>query len=207
MLVSMRREYTAKINWILDNLLPPILRDSYFFMNPFFWFLFKEKRKYFMRFKEMSSEMTEDQYLELYKLLREKHIKRDTDLNDCCITKIIECIVGIKVLDIACGRGFLTNIISEKTNCQVTGIDIEPPFSKNNNSRLHFQRGTVEKINYDDKFFDTVICAHTLEHVQNMDIAIKELRRVAKKRLILVVPRQREYKYTFDLHLNFFPYA
>jgi hypothetical protein len=29
---------------------------------------------------------------------------------------------------------------------------------------------------------------------------------VTKKRLIVVVPKQRPYKYTFDLHLHFFPY-
>lgn len=46
---------------------------------------------------------------------------------------------------------------------------------------------------------------HTLEHVRDLVSAIRELRRVAK-RMILIVPRQRPYKYTFDLHLNFFPY-
>ena len=47
---------------------------------------------------------------------------------------------------------------------------------------------------------------HTLEHVRNIHVAIRELRRIARKRII-VVPRQRPYKYTFDLHLNFFPYT
>jgi ubiquinone/menaquinone biosynthesis C-methylase UbiE len=54
--------------------------------------------------------------------------------------------------------------------------------------------------------FDTVICTHTLEHVQNLTAAIDELRRVTRRRLIIVVPRQRPYRYTFDLHLHFFPY-
>ena len=30
---------------------------------------------------------------------------------------------------------------------------------------------------------------------------------MTRKRLIIVVPKQRPYKYTFDLHLHFFPYA
>jgi hypothetical protein len=30
---------------------------------------------------------------------------------------------------------------------------------------------------------------------------------VARRRLIIVVPRQRPYRYTFDLHLRFFPYS
>jgi|SaaInlStandDraft_3_1057020.scaffolds.fasta_scaffold240202_1 ubiquinone/menaquinone biosynthesis C-methylase UbiE len=55
--------------------------------------------------------------------------------------------------------------------------------------------------------YDTVVCTHTLEHVQNISEAIIELRRVTKNRLIIVVPQQRPYKYTFDLHVHFFPYT
>ncbi len=52
-----------------------------------------------------------------------------------------------------------------------------------------------------------MISTHTLEHVLNAEAALAELRRVARRRLILVVPRQRPYRFTFDLHLNYFPYA
>jgi len=51
-----------------------------------------------------------------------------------------------------------------------------------------------------------VTCCHVLEHVQDAEAAVRELRRVARRRLVVVVPRQREYRYTFDLHLRFFPY-
>ena len=36
--------------------------------------------------------------------------------------------------------------------------------------------------------------------------ALAELRRVAAKRLIVVLPKERPYRYTFNLHLHFFPY-
>jgi hypothetical protein len=32
------------------------------------------------------------------------------------------------------------------------------------------------------------------------------LRRIARRRLIIVVPREREAIYTFNPHFNFFPY-
>ena len=35
---------------------------------------------------------------------------------------------------------------------------------------------------------------------------LSELRRVARRRLILVVPQEREYRFTFNPHLHFFPY-
>ena len=40
----------------------------------------------------------------------------------------------------------------------------------------------------------------------DIDKAVAELRRVCGGRLIVVLPKQREYKYTFDLHIHFFPY-
>jgi hypothetical protein len=36
---------------------------------------------------------------------------------------------------------------------------------------------------------------------------VQELRRVGAQRLIIVVPRQRYYRYTIDYHLHFFPFA
>jgi ubiquinone/menaquinone biosynthesis C-methylase UbiE len=66
---------------------------------------------------------------------------------------------------------------------------------------------SIERLPFDDGQFDTVVCTHTLEHVQHLQRAVDELRRVARRRLIVVVPRQRPYRYTFSLHVNFFPYA
>jgi ubiquinone/menaquinone biosynthesis C-methylase UbiE len=66
--------------------------------------------------------------------------------------------------------------------------------------------GSLENLPFDDDSFDTVVCTHTLEHIRNIGQALKEIRRVTRKTLIVVVPKQREYKYTFDLHIHFFPY-
>ena len=57
-----------------------------------------------------------------------------------------------------------------------------------------------------DGAFDTVVCAHTLEHIPDLFGAAAELRRVAH-RVVVVVPRQRYYRYTVDYHLHFFPSA
>jgi hypothetical protein len=46
-----------------------------------------------------------------------------------------------------------------------------------------------------------------IEHILDYQQAIAELRRIAKRRLIIVVPREREYRYTFNPHFNFFPYT
>ena len=51
------------------------------------------------------------------------------------------------------------------------------------------------------------MCTHVIEHILDLRGAIAELRRIARRRLIIVVPREREGIYTFNPHLNFFPYA
>jgi ubiquinone/menaquinone biosynthesis C-methylase UbiE len=199
------RRFTSKINWIFDNLLPPILRDSRIFMWPLFRLVLGTQMKHFMFFKEKAWNMTAEEYTGTYDLLAESHIERETDLNQECIDRIIKAVVGARILDIACGRGYLARKIAECSPVSVVGVDINPPHSAST-EQIAFVKGAVEGIPFPDKYFDTVVSTHTLEHVRKIDDAIRELRRVAKKRLILVVPKQREYCYTFDLHLTFFPY-
>jgi len=159
-----------------------------------------------MEFKEKAAFISKEEIYRYYELLADVHIKRDTDLNSESISRIINSIVGESVLDVGSGRGFLVKIIAEKLHVRVTGVDMFIPDALSNTCNATFIAGFIEDLPFADKSFDTVICSHTLEHVQNLELSIKELRRVAKKRLIVVVPKQREYKYTFDLHIHFFPY-
>lgn len=203
----MKREFTNKINWILDNLIPPIIRDNRFFMSMFFFPLFGSKAKYFFDFKENIVTMDYKELESYYKLLSNSHIKRDTDLNTVSIKYILENIEGCKVLDIACGTGYLANLIQERKELDVTAADFNISDDVYNDSgKIIYLKQNIEQMDFEDKYFDTVICTHTLEHTINIDKAINELRRVCKRKLIIVVPRQREYKYTFDLHIHFFPY-
>ncbi|MDP2921171.1 MAG: class I SAM-dependent methyltransferase [Candidatus Omnitrophota bacterium] len=204
--MKLNRDLTNKINWFLDNFLPPILRDNKIFMGVWFRILFGKKMKYFMEFKEKAPFLTGNEREEYYHVLYDKHIKRDTDLNAKSIDKILGYIKGDTVLDVGCGKGYLAKKIAEN-NIKVTGIDINLQCGLLESRNPLFIKDNIEKkLPFLDKSFDTVICAHTIEHLLNPEETISELRRVARKRLIVVVPRQREYKYTFDLHLFFFPY-
>ena len=42
--------------------------------------------------------------------------------------------------------------------------------------------------------------------MQDLPAALAELRRVAKEHLVVVVPKERPYRYSFNPHLHFFPY-
>jgi len=74
-------------------------------------------------------------------------------------------------------------------------------------SGIEYFAAKVENLPFKDGEFDTVICTHVIEHILDYKAAIKELRRITKKRLIIIVPREREYRYTFNPHFNFFPYT
>ena len=109
-----------------------------------------------------------------------------------------------QILDAACGRGFMAKKIAQQQNKEVFGVDL---ICKNvYEEGVRFRQGSLIELPFENEYFDTVICTHALEHIKDYHRALEELRRVTKKRLIIIVPRQREYRYTFDFHVNFFPY-
>ncbi|MFW5663282.1 MAG: class I SAM-dependent methyltransferase, partial [Bacteroidota bacterium] len=204
--MKIHRNISNTINYLIDEWIPPAIRDSKLFIWPAFHLLFGEKKKYFMEFKEKAPFLTKEEYREYYRITADKHIERATDLNTKSIEKILADIKGQSVLDAGAGRGYLADLIVKKKGLNVTGMDIYIPVGQRNSENPRFIEGDTEEIPFPDNSFDTVICTHTLEHVMDKNKTLSELRRVAQKRLIIVVPRQRENKYTFDLHLSFFPY-
>ena len=199
------RDVTTKIAFVLDELIPPTLRDSKWFMWIPFRILFGNKSSAFFDFKDRAFDMSFEEFKNTYESLESVHIQRETDLNDACIDEILVNIDGGTVLEVGCGRGFLAKRIEEKT--KITACDMVITGSvRAKHPDLDLREADIEQLPFGDEEFDTVVCTHTLEHVLNIQQAISELRRVARKTLIVVVPKQRPYKYTFDLHVHFFPY-
>ena len=109
--------------------------------------------------------------------------------------------MGERVLDAGSGKGYLAKVLSQTR--RVTATDVS---DSNALKEIDFFVSNIEEMPLKTGSYNTVVCSHTLEHVQNLHKAYFELKRVASDRLIIIVPLQREYKYTFDLHLHFFPY-
>ena len=202
----MNRNATLVLHFLMDKILPPILRDSRWFMSPLFRLALGPKSHHFLEFKERLPHLSEQDIQAYYTLLGDTFIQRYTDLNTQSVQAVTQAIQGCTVLDIACGNGWLTRSLA-KRGLQVTGADILPPSNTEDTNNPMFCKADVTQLQFHDHAFDTVICAHTLEHVFDIEKALSEVRRVCSKRLIVVVPRQREYRYTFDLHIHFFPYA
>jgi SAM-dependent methyltransferase len=204
--MNLSRNFTLKIHFILDQLLPPILRDSRLFMKLPLKMMFTAKTEEIMNFKEALPLMTPEEYVAVYETTAHYHMPRKTDLNSQCVDAILKDIVGNSVLEVGCGRGFLTRKIKEAGfETTATDIVLSEQIQRLDNS-IKFLNADISALPFTDHAFDTVICTHVLEHVVDFRKAVGELRRCAKRRLIIVVPMQRPYRYTFDLHLRFLPY-
>lgn len=201
----LKRNITVKINWILENLLFPILREWRFMMHIIIWFAYGKYTKYILDFKDKYPDLTEEEINKYYKLIVDAPInqKRKTDLNKSCIDYILNNIKGDTVLDAACGRGYMVEKI-KKSGYSIIGVDVA--FNDKQSKRAEYVKGSLQHLPFKDNEFDTVICTHALEHIREYREAMHELKRVASKRIIIVMPKQREYKYTPDLHVNFCPY-
>jgi ubiquinone/menaquinone biosynthesis C-methylase UbiE len=104
--------------------------------------------------------------------------------------------------DIGCGTGALLIHVRREARApiaELVGIDMIEPEQPIGNG-IRFVCGWVENLPFADKSFDTVVCTHVIEHILDLRRAIAELRRIARRRLIIVVPREREGIYTFNPH-------
>lgn len=202
--MKIERDVSLVIHFLLDECLPPFVRDGRWFMWFPFRLLFGDKAGVLRRFKDEAHEMSDAEFRRVYEDTASVRIQRATDLNAACEAAIARDAIGPRVLEVGCGRGHLAGILSRRHD--VTACDmVVPPELRAAYPHVSFAEDFVERLSFADAEFDTVVCTHTLEHVLDLGAAIRELRRVARRRLLIVVPRQRPYRHTFDLHLHFFP--
>ena len=209
------RNITIIANYLLDNIIPPVLRDFKFFMYPIIWLAYGRETKLLLEFKEKFPFMSDTELSDSYRRILKAPIntERKTDLNKTClswITKNVSTMTGT-VLDAACGRGYLlSKIIESNPHVQCCGVDIAPPDEIYHGEGVaisfNILAADITNLPFENHSFDVVLCTHALEHIRDPKKALCELIRVTRRRLIIVVPRQREYRYTVDLHVNFFPY-
>lgn len=104
------------------------------------------------------------------------------------------------VLDIASGEGYGSNLLSRVAS-QVTGVDISEESVAHANNKykgknLSFKVGSTSKIPLPDHSIDLVVTFETLEHHDEHDEMMYEIRRVLKEDGVLIIssPEKTIYK-------------
>ena len=111
----------------------------------------------------------------------------------------MEFIAGKKVLDIACGEGYGTNLMAKKA-LHITGVDIDNITIENAKKKytacnIVFATGSVLKLPAHDNSFDVITCFETLEHISEQEEMLAELKRVLTPTGILLIstPDKKSY--------------
>lgn len=192
----------------MDEGLPACIRDSRWFMYPFFRYWFKNKNlALYMDFKKRSPVMSDEEFARCYVELDCRATDRPTDLNEKSIAFMLEKLQlgATSLLDVGCGRGhWLERVRAAVPGIRVAGCDF---FDESPCTGINYRRGQAEEIPFPDRSFDIVTCTHTLEHVRNLRRAVSELKRVSRSQIIVATPKQRYFYYSLDLHLHFFERA
>jgi len=81
-----------------------------------------------------------------------------------------------KILEIGSGDGYVANVLKEKYGLNVIASDLEPRFPQYTNV-LKIDAHSTE---FQDKQYDVIISLHVLEHIENVDMAMNEFKRLLK---------------------------
>jgi len=93
------------------------------------------------------------------------------------------------ILDAGCGTGHQLNYYCGDATTGV-GVDFSEVaiiIARENFTRHQFLLQDLTKLEFEDEKFDKIVCFNTIEHIQDQDKAMKELRRVLKKGGIIVM--------------------
>ncbi len=206
--MKLSRRSVTRINTAIDDWVPPRLRDS----RAAAW---AARRLYgplpipIDRLKDEAFELSAESYAGFYRALESRVDLGTSDMTPGCFDAVVAAVEASEaatVLDVACGKGELAGRLSSGRT--VVGCDVALHTGDRALGHAGFAlcEGLVEHLPFRDGAFDTVVSTHTLEHVRDLQAALSELRRVTARRLVIVVPRQRPYRVTFNPHLHFFPY-
>lgn len=93
-------------------------------------------------------------------------------------------------IDIGCGEGFIANYLNLPA---ITGVDISEnalKIAKYRNQKYNFCMGSVYNLSFKRNSFDLVVATEVLEHLNEPELALEEIRRVSKKYCIFSVPNE-----------------
>jgi len=113
----------------------------------------------------------------------------------------------MKILDLGCGVGGRSKYLSKVG--KVTGVDISAKnieTAKQKYPEIDFRVMSAENLSFEKDFFDRIYAYDVLEHVDNLDKTMGEIRRVLKSggKLQVDIPYWRSEKILLKLKSDYF---
>ena len=100
------------------------------------------------------------------------------------------------ILDVGCGEGVLTEQWADKLGSgRIVGIDLDDPklkaeWDKRRRGNLEYRVEDATNLSYADNEFDMATAIEVLEHVPDPERTVSEMARVAKRWVLVSVPRE-----------------
>lgn len=92
---------------------------------------------------------------------------------------------GRRLLDVGCGNGAYVFALRDTHDAE--GLDIQR-FPQWAGAPERFHLGSATDLPFPDASFDTVSCFETLEHLEEPEHCLRELRRVTRDNVVITVP-------------------
>ena len=121
-----------------------------------------------------------------------EHLHRYAMVRDLAIGKI--------VLDVACGEGYGSAHLAEVAH-QVIGVDVSQDvighaIHRYKRDNLEFRLGSCTEIPISDSSIDLVVSFETIEHHDQHDAMMEEIKRVLRPEGVLVISSPEKYEYS-----------
>jgi SAM-dependent methyltransferase len=100
------------------------------------------------------------------------------------------------ILDVGCGEGVLTEKWADKLGSgRIVGIDLDDPklraeWQKRQRDNLEYRVEDATNLSFADGEFDMATAIEVLEHVPDPERTVSEMARVAKRWVLVSVPRE-----------------
>lgn len=116
-------------------------------------------------------------------------------------------------LDVGCAQGWFMNEMHQEFGCEVWGVDISEGAAASVKERYGYPAAGADGMSlpFADGAFDLVYCTETIEHVLDPAALLAELRRVARRHVLVTTPisqardeHEPDYELRDEGHINDF---
>lgn len=123
------------------------------------------------------------------------------------IIKLIKETKVKRILDCGCGEGVVLHYVAQNLkDVEITGFDFDKSFVKlaqKNVPRAKIVEGSIYKIPYRENSTPLAICTEVLEHLDNPEIALAEIKKVTSNYAIISVPYEPFFRLANVLRLAY----